>query len=159
MPFKIVESHEKNSKYLEVVPSQWEQNGTIYWPKENFAKLAQNERSQPCPGWITTKGVVKRIIDGSYETALDILKIMQNQSDTDNEDIDQSATRKVLMKKGAKTVNATSSNPNLTKFVTQNVQVQPKAVYVRARFSYYFHDLLNSLSSGSDAIPGEHKWP
>ena len=52
MPFKIVQTNEDGEQCLTVVPSGWEREGILSWPKTTgAAKLAKNANSLPTLKW------------------------------------------------------------------------------------------------------------
>lgn len=86
MPFKIVQTIEGGETCLSVVPSKWETNGTLYWPKKHLvAKLSLEEESVPSDKWEKLNCVRKREFSTRAE-AYDELEKMEGHSDTEMDD-------------------------------------------------------------------------
>lgn len=88
MPFKIVETVEKGKSLLFIVPSLWETNGILKWPKNclDVRKLVMNENCLPATGWSASRCRVKRHSIPSFSEAERELELMLERSDTDDTD-------------------------------------------------------------------------
>ncbi|XP_045511410.1 uncharacterized protein LOC123706270 [Colias croceus] len=88
MPFKIVETVEKGKCLLFIVPSLWETNGILKWPKNclDVRKLVMNENCLPATGWSASRCRVKRHSIPSFSEAERELGLMLERSDTDDTD-------------------------------------------------------------------------
>lgn len=118
MPFKIVQTTEKGAKYLTVVPSKWEADGVCFFPKNGLTSKQKVEKSVPDQTFLRMHSILKRDNLQSFEEANAILDIVVQQSDTDNEEKDVSANRKVQMKKSAETIKRASVLPDLNEYLT-----------------------------------------
>ncbi|KXJ79636.1 hypothetical protein RP20_CCG000151 [Aedes albopictus] len=68
MPFKIVQTLEDGEQCLCIVPSAWEHDGTLWWPKKTTAaKLMRDENSKPTSKWQRMQCTRKR----EYRTLLE----------------------------------------------------------------------------------------
>lgn len=86
MPFKIVQTVEKGELCLCVVPSRWEQDGVLHWPKKTaLARLCQDESSSPFPNWDKMDCVLKRELP-TYSAAQKEMDRMESITDTEMED-------------------------------------------------------------------------
>lgn len=87
MPFKIVQTVEDGEVCLSIVPSTWEINGVLRWPKKlRLAnKLSHMEYSQPDSSWDRMMCLKKRELNTRKE-AEDELSLMELHSDTENEE-------------------------------------------------------------------------
>ncbi|CAH0398763.1 unnamed protein product [Chilo suppressalis] len=83
MPFKIVQTIEKQQPKLTIVPAYWEYNGVLRLPKIGARKLVTNGDSRPLQGWVSMKCTVKRSSFQTYREAEEELTLMENKSDTD----------------------------------------------------------------------------
>ncbi|CAG9783541.1 unnamed protein product [Diatraea saccharalis] len=82
--FKIVQTLEKGSNRLFIIPSKWEHGGLLRYPKKPIEyKLAKNENSKPRDEWPIMSCKVKRIGLLTYADAEEELNIMLQNSDTD----------------------------------------------------------------------------
>ncbi|XP_062535017.1 uncharacterized protein LOC134204204 [Armigeres subalbatus] len=85
MPFKIVQTIEGGEICLSVVPSGWEANGVLWWPKKHLVgKLSQIETSIPNEKWEKMNCIRKREFSSRKE-ADDELDRMETKNDTDVE--------------------------------------------------------------------------
>lgn len=117
MPFKIVQTIEKGAKYLTVVPSKWENGGVCYFPRRGLTEKQTVENSVPEKDFLQYQSILKRDNLQSFNEANAILDIILQQSDTDNEDRDVSATKKVLIKKSANTIKNAGTIPDLNEYL------------------------------------------
>lgn len=85
MPFKIVETTEKGTPLLTTVPAQWEQRGTLYWPRKNEAILIKAEDSTPETNWKSMPCILKRNNIPNYESSEQQISLMSDMSDTDTD--------------------------------------------------------------------------
>lgn len=94
MPFKIIQTIEAGEVCLSVVPSGWECNGILWWPKKHLVgKLSQIETSMPDDKWEKINCVKKREFLTRKE-ADDELDRMETVSDTEVEEIQMPPPRK-----------------------------------------------------------------
>lgn len=86
MPFKIVQTQEKGTTKLSIVPSAWEAGGKLYWPPNNLkiGKLIKDDKSKPGPSWQAMPCILKRKNLFNYHDADMELMIMEECTDTDN---------------------------------------------------------------------------
>ncbi|XP_055550468.1 uncharacterized protein LOC129732984 [Wyeomyia smithii] len=85
MPYKIVQTIEAGEACLSVVPSKWEANGILYWPKKHLvAKLSLEEESAPTDKWETFNCIKKREFTSHAEACNEMQK-MEEKSDTEME--------------------------------------------------------------------------
>lgn len=83
MPFKVVQTIERGETCLTVVPSSWEENGILHWPRKNaVAKLSLEEYSEPSPKWEKINCVKKREFRTRIEAERE-LERMESLSDTE----------------------------------------------------------------------------
>lgn len=91
MPFKIVQTKERGEILLSVVPSRWELDGVLKWPRSGtikpstFHSMQQDENSVPSTDWIEVKCRLKRQYP-TYDEAKSYSKQMSDQSDTEESD-------------------------------------------------------------------------
>lgn len=79
--FKIIETIERGSKQLTVVPQAWEKKGTLFWPKMKTESLIKIGASTPEDSWFQMPCKLKR--KGlQYDTAEEELCTMLNKNDT-----------------------------------------------------------------------------
>jgi hypothetical protein len=91
MPFKIVQTVENKKTVLTVVPSKWERNGVLFWPREkNEVKLIHNAESLPKPDWHKLKCIKKREYSTIHEAERE-LEIMEQVPDTDAENVNHTS--------------------------------------------------------------------
>lgn len=87
MPFKIVQTIEGGETCLSIVPSGWEVNGTLHWPKKHqVVKLSLQEDSLPADNWQRINCIQKRHCR-TYAEASDELEQMENKSDTEMDEV------------------------------------------------------------------------
>ncbi|KAF9791794.1 hypothetical protein SFRURICE_020193 [Spodoptera frugiperda] len=84
MPFKIVQTIERGKKFLSCVPSSWENENLLLWPRKGSKKHQRNEYSVPGEDWISIPCQLKRS-DLTYDEAQMELALMQRESDTEEE--------------------------------------------------------------------------
>lgn len=84
MPFKIVQTFERGRKFLSCVPSSWENDNLLLWPRKGSKRLQINEYAIPGEDWISTPCRLKRC-DLTYDDAQMELARMQHESDTEEE--------------------------------------------------------------------------
>lgn len=80
--YKIVETIEKGSKQLTVVPQAWEQEGILFWPKMKAEKLIKIGTSIPEDSWFQMSCKLKRRELETYETAEKELRAMLKKEDS-----------------------------------------------------------------------------
>ncbi|XP_041989258.1 uncharacterized protein LOC121740592 [Aricia agestis] len=85
MPFKIVQTSENNKIRLFTVPSAWEDQNILKWPRKMLTKYIKDEFSTPEGDWKQLRCTVKRQDIPSYETAEYVLKEMLNHTDTEDD--------------------------------------------------------------------------
>lgn len=101
MPFKIVQTIEGGEACLSVVPSKWEVNGTLHWPKKHLvAKLSLEEESVPSDKWEKLNCIKKREFSTRAE-AYDELDRMEDKSDTE---MDEHGSKRLPFKKTSSSV-------------------------------------------------------
>lgn len=93
MSYKIVQTWEYNKHRLLAVPSTWENNNILKYPRKNITKYLKIGTSIPEHDWKQIKCDVKRRELLSYETAEYVLQEMVNHTDTEDDTIN-SATSK-----------------------------------------------------------------
>ena len=87
MPFKVVQTKENNATRIEVVPSNWEKDGVLFWPKQNVSFLIKDEFSIPDEeNFRKLKCTLKRLCE-NYRDADEVAKVMENKSDTDEVEV------------------------------------------------------------------------
>lgn len=83
--FKIVQTVEEEEICLTAVPSSWEKDGILFWPKKNIvSRLVRDANSTPGIEWTKMACVVKRTAE-TYAEAESELACMETQPDTDQE--------------------------------------------------------------------------
>lgn len=133
MPFKIVQTVEGNKMLLSIVPSHWERNGILSWPKNSNVDVRDDSAAnRPDESFLKFQCVTKRTNLEFYELAEGIVKTMTEKSDTNDRDVDQSATKNVQIKKGSKAINKLKQVPNLE---TQIKQAQKVCIFIVYIFS------------------------
>lgn len=86
MPFKVVQTDEDGELCLSVVPSGWEKDGFLWWPKAmSAAKLMLDESSTPTNKWQRMRCVKKRECRTKLEAEAEIRK-METLPDTEAEE-------------------------------------------------------------------------
>ncbi|XP_058836255.1 uncharacterized protein LOC131692899 isoform X2 [Topomyia yanbarensis] len=105
MSFKILQTMEEGEQCLCIVPSAWEKDGILWWPKATgAAKLLRDEYSHPTSKWQQMVCIQKR----EYRTLLEAeseLERMEALSDTETEEMvsfKNSCTRRVAPKTSMK---------------------------------------------------------
>jgi len=81
--FKIVQTIEKNKIVLTIVPSGWEANGILSWPRYKVDKLIKIADSQPDETWFQMKCRLKRNYLLNLEVAEEELDRMKYKDDTE----------------------------------------------------------------------------
>ncbi|KAG5874929.1 hypothetical protein JTB14_015755 [Gonioctena quinquepunctata] len=84
--FEIVETVENNRKELTIVPTNWETNRTLSFPRRFTSKLQRKSDSVPEPNWMTLPCKVKKSFLRSFETAEEELDQKVDAYDTDRDD-------------------------------------------------------------------------
>lgn len=92
--FKIVQTIERGLKQLTIVPSGWEYNNQLHWPKLGAEKLIRTANSLPEANWFTMACKLKRNHLFNYEIAEEELNRMLENDDTEQEDILEVQTKK-----------------------------------------------------------------
>ncbi|CAG9790285.1 unnamed protein product [Diatraea saccharalis] len=108
MSFKIVKSLEKGVYRHWIVPSSWEHDNNVKWPKKNISELVKCIDSVPEPDWLHIKCQVKRSNIPTYKEADRELSRLLNVTDTDEDDF----IRKITMS-NQKEVNMNSAMEQL----------------------------------------------
>lgn len=83
--FKVVQTIEKGSKQLTIVPSSWECNGELAWPKFRADKLIKNGDSMPGETWFRMTCKLKSHLL-TYEIAEEEMERMLEREDTEQEE-------------------------------------------------------------------------
>ncbi|KAF5283126.1 hypothetical protein FQR65_LT14055 [Abscondita terminalis] len=83
--FKIVQTIEKGKKQLTIVPTAWESNGILWWPKFGAERLAKIPDCVPEENWFSIKCELKRDHLLNYSTAESELERMLDYDDTESE--------------------------------------------------------------------------
>lgn len=113
MPFKIVQTRENNQNVLTVVPSNWEKDGVLFWPRKmNETKLIHNECSIPGPDWKTMRCRTKRVMQYLEEANAE-LERMEQISDTENEYDSPAPTARPKNKRGTHVLAALDLNDQI----------------------------------------------
>lgn len=84
--FKIVLTIEKGKKELTIIPTAWEKNGILSWPKAKVEKLIKNEKSEPEENWFHIPCKLKRNYLNSWDVAEEELSRMLHEEDTEQEE-------------------------------------------------------------------------
>ncbi|XP_063386914.1 uncharacterized protein LOC134672895 [Cydia fagiglandana] len=91
MPYKIVKTYEKGVTQLTAVPSTWEEDGVLRWPRYNENKLRRIEGSLPDNSWRKINCQVKRsnlITFLKAEQEVDkMCKYSETETDADEQDL------------------------------------------------------------------------
>lgn len=87
--FKIVQTLEKGIKELTIVPSAWENNNVLFWPKRRADKLIKYPQSTPEEGWFSMKCTLKRCNLSCYSDAEEELENMLERDDETEQDEEQ----------------------------------------------------------------------
>lgn len=93
MPFKIVRTLEKGKYRHWIVPSKWESNNIVKWPKRNISKLVKCDDYLPDPDWQQIKCQVKRKNIPTYNDAERELANLLCVTDTDEDQINDKMTK------------------------------------------------------------------
>lgn len=104
--YKIVETIERGSKQLTVVPQAWEKQGVLFWPKMKTEKLIKIGTSIPEDSWFQMGCKLKRKELETYETAEQELRAMLKKEDSTESEEQEVVQRKkrvrvILPKKNA----------------------------------------------------------
>lgn len=94
MPFKVVQTMERGRLRLTAVPDQWEQNGTLFWPKNKQEKLRRQENCNPDQTWTTINCIVKRTNLRTFKDAENEIDAMSDRSDTETDNEHRFQTKK-----------------------------------------------------------------
>lgn len=86
MPYKIIETIERGRRLIVSVPSLWESDGNLYWPKKNVISLKKNEKSAPQSDWKCLPCILKRDNILNYKTAEEEIALMSDFTDTDEKE-------------------------------------------------------------------------
>ncbi|CAB3232061.1 unnamed protein product [Arctia plantaginis] len=89
MPYKIVKTFEKGNSKLSAVPSNWEKDGVLHWPRYNENKLRRVESSYPEYNWRKINCKVKRSNFSTILEAEQELDKMCKKSDTETDTDEQ----------------------------------------------------------------------
>ncbi|CAB3222559.1 unnamed protein product [Arctia plantaginis] len=89
MPYKIVKTFEKGNSKLSAVPSNWEKDGVLHWPRYNENKLRRVESSYPEYNWRKINCKVKRSNLRTILEAEQELDKMCKKSDTETDTDEQ----------------------------------------------------------------------
>lgn len=84
--FKIVQTIEGSKLELTIVPTAWECNNVLKWPKKNAHKMQKIASSLPESHWFQMKCKVKRNNLPTYEIAENELEKMLEVEDTEQEE-------------------------------------------------------------------------
>lgn len=121
MPFKIVQTIEAGETCLSVVPSGWEANGILWWPKKHLVgKLSQIETSAPDDKWEKMNCVRKREFK-TRKQADDELDRMETRPDTEVEDIPAPAPKKRFRQEPTSKVYAAKDFNNLVDVFSKQI--------------------------------------
>ncbi|XP_065095782.1 uncharacterized protein LOC135717572 [Ochlerotatus camptorhynchus] len=113
MPFKIIQTIEAGEICLSIVPSGWEANGILRWPKKHLVgKLSQIETSTADDKWEKMNCVRKREFK-TREEADDELDRMETRIDTEVEDIPLAPPKKRVRREPSRKVFAAKDFNNL----------------------------------------------
>ncbi|XP_055522435.1 uncharacterized protein LOC129716623 [Wyeomyia smithii] len=118
MTFKIVQTIEGGESCLSIVPSGWEVDGILHWPKKHkVVKLSLQEDSLPADNWQRINCIKKRQLQ-TYEEACEELNKMENKSDTEMDEV--STTRLPDKRRQQLTTNTrTIANVDLNAYAEQ----------------------------------------
>lgn len=100
MPYKIVNTIERGKAVLTCVPSNWEKNGTLFWPPKGQEKLRHIESSVPELNWKPFNCIVKRRNIGTVfqaEHEINMMCAASETDDTENEDAIRQPMPKINM--------------------------------------------------------------
>lgn len=87
MPFKIVQTIEDSRLCLSIVPSRWEENGKLFWPKSRMSirKLIKVENSKPEKGKWDELPCVKKREFATLAEAEEEMSHMEEDSETEKD--------------------------------------------------------------------------
>lgn len=94
MPFKVVQTMERGRLRLTAVPDRWEQNGTLFWPKNKQEKLRRQENCDPDETWTTINCIVKRTNLRTFKDAENEIDVMSDRSDTETDNEHRFVTKR-----------------------------------------------------------------
>lgn len=97
MPFKIIQTKEQNRVQLITVPSSWEQDSVLRWPKQAWKFIKDNE-TVPQADWSSLPCSLKRSDIKTYQEAEKEISTMLMQSDTEEETNFHSKNQRIVMK-------------------------------------------------------------
>ncbi|XP_049886767.1 uncharacterized protein LOC126381311 [Pectinophora gossypiella] len=113
MPFKIVQTRENNRSVLTVVPSNWEKDGVLYWPRKlSDNKQIHNENSTPGTDWKPMSCRTKRVMHSLEEANAEVERMAQI-SDTENEFDSPTPTPRPRNKMGTHVLEAVDLNDQI----------------------------------------------
>lgn len=95
MPFKIVSTIEKGRSVLTTVPSDWEKEGFLFWPRLariKVEKLRRSMHSKPEEDWKVVNCILKRRHLITFENAELELERMCSNSDTETDNEKENKT-------------------------------------------------------------------
>lgn len=142
MPFKIIQTIESGEICLTVVPSGWETNGILRWPKKHLVgKLSQIEGSIPDENWEKMICVKKREFK-TRKQADDELERMETQPDTEVEDIPRPPPKKRIRQE--ERTNKAYKAKDFNRLVEQNMEPEQSHAEISAE-SDAVVSCLNSL--------------
>lgn len=121
MPFKIIKVFENGTSSIEVVPSNWEKDGTSWWPQSGLKKKQKDEYLQPDNTFYKLTCELKRDNLETFEKADEICGIMEQESETDDHETPVSNTLKT---KSAKAISAVRHNPSLRELISVSILCQ-----------------------------------
>ncbi|CAH0561720.1 unnamed protein product [Brassicogethes aeneus] len=85
--YKIVETIERGSKQLTVVPQAWKKGGVLFWPKMKTEKLNKIGTSIPKDSWFQMGCKLKRKELETYESAeLELCAMLNKEDSTESEE-------------------------------------------------------------------------
>lgn len=116
MPFKIIKVFKNGTSSIEVVPSNWEKDGKSWWPQSGLKKKQKDEFLHPDNTFYSLP--CERDNLETYKKADEICTIMEQQSDTDDQEI---AVNNTLKSKSAKTIAAVRQNPSLRDLISVRI--------------------------------------
>lgn len=125
MPFKIVQTEERGTHYLEIVLDHWENDGISFWPKTGLSRRHKDDSvsNRPDDSFLEVPCKLKRGNIESFEKAKNILEVMQQNDDTDNNDCDTSVTKSVQMKKGTNITTKLLQVPDMQQLIQNTPQM------------------------------------
>lgn len=84
--FKIIQTLERGSQKLSIVPAQWELDGELAWPKSRADRLIKISDSKPDDTWFRMPCKLKRNHLINYQIAEEELDRMLEQDDTTDQE-------------------------------------------------------------------------